>query len=247
MSQPHQYVALQDFFRWESQSRVEMVGDVATDKKCSFMPQEILRSYFTVDGIGKISQILSEVFQSEDFPVHPSLILRGHLAVFCVLLRIGKGTYIEHFAHYEELSDQRLPFDQDHSPACFPSAEGDPMFLQRFCENQCMYCVPTFDSHMLHMHFGRQRLLPITEQKVLERRGNAIKYRVKLYGPYNKLLPAESEMVSSSADPPMPSASTSTNILSRLETPTLTRSSLNNILAKKTGIIIPKKSVGFEA
>ena len=58
-----------------------------------------------------------------------------------------------------------------------------------------MYCVPVFDSHMLHKYFGRQRLLPITHKEKSEGGGSAARYKIKLYGPHNKLIPVGSETV----------------------------------------------------
>jgi hypothetical protein len=195
MSQPDHHAVLQDFFTWERQSWVEVVADITTDEKAYFIPVEALKSYFNANGGRKLNKILSEVFQTEYIPINPEAILRGHTAVFCILLRISKGRYIEHFARFEELSDQRLPFDPTHPPACFPEATDDPRFLERFCEKQWMYCVPVFDNHMLHKHFGPQRLLPITYKERRGGGGSAIIYKIKLYGPHNKLLPAGSQIV----------------------------------------------------
>jgi hypothetical protein len=161
------------------------------------MPVETLKSYFKGNGSRKLNKILSEVFQSEDVPIDPEVILRGHTAVFCILLHISKGKFIEDFACFEELSDQRLPFDPAHPPAYFPEAINDPDFLQRFCETQWIYCVPVFDNHMLHKHFGRQRLLPITHKERCGSTASVATYKIKLYGPHNKLIPAGSENVRS--------------------------------------------------
>lgn len=191
---PH-HAALQEFFRWERQSWVEVAADITTDEKAHFVPVETLKSYFKGNGSRKLNKILLEVFQSEDIPVDPEVILRGHTAVFCILLRISKGRYIEDFAYFEELSDHRLPFDPAHPPAHFPEDIDDPSFLQRFCETQWMYCVPTFDDHMLHKYFGRQRLLPIVHKELCGARGDTAMYKIKLYGPHNKLILVGSEIV----------------------------------------------------
>jgi hypothetical protein len=191
---PHN-AALHEFFRWERQSWVEVVADITTDEKAHFMPVETLKSYFKGNGSRKLNKILLEVFQSEDIPVDPEVILRGHTAVFCILLRISKGRYIEDFAYFEELSDQRLPFDPARPPAHFPEDIDDPSFLQRFCETQWIYCVPVFDDHMLHKHFGHQRVLPITQKETCTGVGGVATYKIKLYGPHNKVIAAGSEIV----------------------------------------------------
>ena len=195
MSQSGHHAALHEFFRWESQSWVGLAGNSTTDEKAYFMPLENLKSYFAANDSRKLSKILTEVFKSQYPPIDPELILRDHTAVFCILLRIGQGKYIEHFARYEELSDRRLPFDASHPPIGFPEGNDDPTFLQRFCEKQWMYCVPIFDGHMLHKHFGRQRLLPITSKVPRGIEGMADEYVIKLYGPNNKLLSAGQDTV----------------------------------------------------
>jgi hypothetical protein len=195
-SQPDHYDVLQDFFRWENQSRVEVIADLATDEKTYFMPLETLKSYFRANGGKRLDKILAELFHP-DIPIKPEIIFRTHTAVFCILLLISKGRYIEYFSCYEELSDQRLPFDPAHPPACFPVATGDSKFLQRFCETQWRYCVPIFDNHMVHKRFGPQRLLPITHKERLGVRGVAIIYKIKIYEPHIKLLPDGSRIVRS--------------------------------------------------
>lgn len=172
---------------WEAQSGVEAVADISTNEKALFMPVEILKSYFKGNDSRKLNEILVQVFDSEDVPVSSEEILQGYTAVFSILISISKGSYIEYFARFEELSDYRLPFDPAHPPACFPEAADNPDFLQRFCEKQWMYCVPVFNNHMLHKHFAHQRLLPIIHSEKLESRGSATIYKIELYGPHNKL------------------------------------------------------------
>ncbi|KAF4633133.1 hypothetical protein G7Y89_g4984 [Cudoniella acicularis] len=189
MSQIGQRTALHEFFRWESTQWVESVADLTTDEKVSFMPLENLKSYFTANDCRELNKILTEVFKTDFPPVDPDLVLRDHTAIFCILLRIGQGQYIEHFAQYEELSDRRLPFDPSRPPAELPAVDDDPTFLERFCEKQRMYCVPIFDGHMLHKNFGRQRFLPITSKEPREIEGQAQRYIITLYGPHNRLIP----------------------------------------------------------
>ena len=196
MPQPRQHVALDAFFKWETQSWVEVVGDIATDERAKFMPLETLRGYFAADDCSKLNKILSEVFATKYPPVDAEFVLREHVAVFAILLRIGQGSYIEEFARYEELSDRRLPFDATRPPMGFPTPEDDPTFLERFCEKQRMYCVPIFDAHMLHKHFGSQRLLPIISKEPHGGDGaSSDEYVINVYGPHNKMIPRGQETV----------------------------------------------------
>jgi hypothetical protein len=192
MSQLDQHGALHDFFLWEKQSSIDVVADFSSDETAAFMPVETLKSHFKANGGEKLTQILSEVFESDDSPINPEVIIQSHTAIFCILLHIERGQHIEYFARYEELSDQRLPFDPTHPLACFPAVDGDDLFLEQFCEKQWMYCIPILDNHMHHKHFARQRLLPITHKERRGGSGNVAVYKVKLYPPHNKLRSAES-------------------------------------------------------
>jgi hypothetical protein len=169
------------------------VADLNTDGKAHFMPLEELKSYFAAEDGEPLSKILTEVFQTRFPPVDPESILREHTAVFCILLHIGEAQYIEEFVRYEELSDRRLPFDFNRPPAEFPLVQHDPTLFTRFCELQWAYCVPIFDGHMLHKHFGTQRLLPITKQQPCTE--GSTKLVIELYGPHNKLIPAAQKSV----------------------------------------------------
>lgn len=136
MTTSGQHAALHEFFRWESQSWVEVVADMTTDEKAYFMPLENLRTYFKANDSKKLNRILCEVFGSNFPPIDSDFILRDHTAIFVILLRIGQGILIEHFAQYEELSDRRLPFDQANPPREFLEITDNSGILRRFCEKQ---------------------------------------------------------------------------------------------------------------
>ncbi|KUJ07011.1 uncharacterized protein LY89DRAFT_375144 [Mollisia scopiformis] len=192
MSLSGQHAALHEFFRWESQSWVEVVKDITTDEKSYFMPLENLRTYFKANDSKKLNRILCEVFGTTFPPVDSDFILRDHTAVFVILLRIGQGKLIEHFAQYEELSDRRLPFDPVNPPRELLEITEDRDILGRFCEKQIMYCVPAFNGNMVNKNFGR-RLLPITSKEPQGTEGLAGRYVIKVFGPLNKLVPAGQE------------------------------------------------------
>jgi hypothetical protein len=159
------------------------------------MPLATVKAYLTANGFARLNSILSEVFDSCFPPIDPEHILRDHTAIFCILLRMGQAIYIEDFARYEELSDRRLPFDQNHPPAEFLSTNSDPTFLRRFCEEQKAYCVPIFDEHMVNKHYGRHRLLPIVHKEPHGGEGIATQHIIKLYAPHNRLVPKADESV----------------------------------------------------
>jgi hypothetical protein len=181
--------AIEEYLKWEVRSRVEVIADLTTDEKTYFLPVEDARKYFGANDCQILRKILQEIFSSEHLPVDVELILRDLTAVLCILIRIGHGTAIQDFAYFEELFDGRLPFDFTHPPLDFPSNTGDELFLHKFCEIQWMYCVPAFNSHMLHKRFGARRILPITHQRPdgPSHSGVESKYIIDVYKPLNKL------------------------------------------------------------
>ncbi|TQS36500.1 hypothetical protein Golomagni_03046 [Golovinomyces magnicellulatus] len=189
--------ALEDYFNWECQSWIEILADLELDEREKFLPLDAVKTYFTARDSKKmrnLENLLSEVFAMEFPPTNADLMLRDHTAIFCILLRIGRGKYIKYFTGHEELSDKRLPFDLAHPPRSFPNVKGDSTFLREFCDVQRSYCVPMLDAHMLHRHFGDQQLLPITLKKRLPTRGLARAHIIEIYGPYNKII-RESEKI----------------------------------------------------
>ncbi|RKF56173.1 putative protein kinase-like [Erysiphe neolycopersici] len=182
--------ALEDYFKWEYEAWVEILADLEQEAKEHFLPLDAVRSYFTTCDSQlqrNLDKMLVEIFNMDPPPVNSDLILRDHTAIFCILLQIEREIYIKHFTCFEELSDQRLPFDLAHPPQPFPINKGDSMFFQEFCEVQRRYCVPIFNPHMLHKNFGNQRLLPITSKERLRTRGKSTAHIITIYGPHNKI------------------------------------------------------------
>jgi hypothetical protein len=196
MSQPDHNAGLQAFYQWERDSFINVVSDLITGETRSFMPVENLKAHFQEYGRKKLNKILSLVFRPEEVPVDSEAILKSYTAVFCILLHTGKARYIEHFASYDDLSDQRLPLDPASRPANFPVATDEPHFFERFCETQWTYCVPIFQRPMLNRHFEPHRLLPIIYRERVATGGSAILYKIRLHGRYNKLLSDEFRSVS---------------------------------------------------
>lgn len=182
--------ALQAFSGWVKESMVEVVVDARKDEKATFVPIEKIRSYFTANGHEHLNQILQVIFESQTPLVDAETILFEHTAVFCILLHIGKGRYIEQVVGFEELSDRRLPFNETLKE--LSDVDDDPAFVQRFCQTQWLYCVPRFDHKMLNKRFGEQRILPITHQILQGTDGLAEVSQIKLYGPYNKMMSSDS-------------------------------------------------------
>ncbi|KIN03043.1 hypothetical protein OIDMADRAFT_18518, partial [Oidiodendron maius Zn] len=86
-----------------------------------------------------------------------------------ILMRLS----IEHFRHYDNLSDLALPFDPDSPPANLPEAARRPEFLRCFCEAQWKFCAASLDYPVADKHYERERILPIIEKTRLAGGGTA--------------------------------------------------------------------------
>lgn len=151
-----------------------------------FMPNDKIRNYFTEQDHHELRSIISAL-PLDATPIHPHEIVPKYSSVFCTLLSIGKGAYIEHFRHYDNLSDLALPFDPDSPPANLPEAARRPEFLRCFCEAQWKFCVASFDYPVADKHYERERILPIIEKTRLAGGGTANLWLIKIHSSYNNL------------------------------------------------------------
>jgi len=143
-----------------------------------------------------LRNILAALFPHSD-PINPLAILNNHTSIFCTLLSIRKGQFIDYFRRYDSLGDSSLPFDPANPPANLPVAARDPEFLREFCKAQWKFCAVTLRHPVADKHFERDRVLPIIEKKRLAGGGTATLWLVKIYPSYNKLISEETKKVCS--------------------------------------------------
>lgn len=157
-----------------------------------FMPKDRIQTYFTKQECKELRSIISALFPNTD-PINPRVILSKYTSVFCTLLSIGRGEYIEQFRHYDSLNDAALPFNPASPPAHLPEAAGDPEFLRDFCKAQWKFCAATLEDPVADKHFDSEQVLPIIFKKRLAGGGSATLWLVKIYPSYNKLISEESK------------------------------------------------------
>jgi hypothetical protein len=177
------YDPISDFLKWLSENESHAVGDIDAGSGSSFVYLGTVKTYLEENDREKLAEILDVLFQDDGGPDQEEL-LTHYLAVFCILLQIGKGEYIDHFVDHE-IHDQ-FEFDPEHIPPKFPSVSGDETFYQMFCEAQWRFCVPDFKENMKKI-FHPKRTLPIVEKRLLATGGSARIYIIKLHNSYDKL------------------------------------------------------------
>ncbi|PVH88884.1 hypothetical protein DL98DRAFT_565731 [Cadophora sp. DSE1049] len=154
-----------------------------------FQSIKAIREYFEQNGSTRLRELLLGVWYPDEPLVDPDDILQNYIAVFCILVELGKGTFVEHFSS-RDLSDLRLPFDPGQSPQThFPTITDDPNFFRAFCDMQWKYCAPEFKCPMMNIHFEDQRILPIVSKELIAGGGSALLYRIRLHSLYNRLDP----------------------------------------------------------
>lgn len=197
--QPDYEQVIQEFIAWVKRSYCYEVIDPNPKYPVlnEFVAVDSIRQYFEEESQRKLKKITRALFPNNQ-RVWPEDILTGKIGIFCTLLNIHKGPWIEHFRHHDALSDSSLPFDPKRLPPDWPEDTGDPEFLQRFCEEQWKFCVPIMRSPFVDKRFQKNRVLPIVFRKTLNTGASAALWQIKLHPSYNQLIPEAAKSVRAS-------------------------------------------------
>ncbi len=183
--QPDHDPTIQHFHQWVKRSRSMGSGDAQVNCNCPFLPYLELENYF--GDHYRVQKLLRALFRDRaESPVGPDEIRENYSKVFFILLLIGKGCYIEHFVHHDDLRDQHLPLKTP--PESFPIAPTDPNFFDSFYQKQWEFCAPIFHDNMNKI-FGDREVLPITHKERLRTGGSATTFKIILHPYYNQLTP----------------------------------------------------------
>ncbi|KAL9129565.1 MAG: hypothetical protein Q9217_002021 [Psora testacea] len=185
--QPDDIPVIQDFLSWIDSPNTWSLGcrGAGNEIDCRFIPYKKLEAYFARHL--RIQNLLIGLFPEKDLGQlpNPETIRTRYLRIFCILLRIHHGRFIECFVHHDGLADHNLPFESKHPR--WPSST-DPKFFDNFHAQQWPFCAAHLKIHM-DDHFDKDRILPIIEKKELSEGGSAITHRVVVEDEYNELIP----------------------------------------------------------
>ena len=185
VDQPDHKLAITKFHEWIKEAQEMGSGDASLDLKHPFVPSSKVQAYF--QDIDNIEQILAALYGPSELPINAQEIKRKYAKVFCILLLIGKGCYIDSFVSHGNLSDNHLPFYEQ--PQSFPpSSSTAPDFFERFHNRQWEFCTPDFEQDM-NKKFEAKEILPIISKKELAGGASANIYRIELHEEYNLLNP----------------------------------------------------------
>jgi hypothetical protein len=194
MAQPDHHI-IRVFFEWVKEARHYAIFDPSGRERRAFIPIQKVQEHFEDERRQRLIEILEAVFSPGTPPLYAENVLPKYIAVFCILLHIGKGRHIPEFIKHGSLSDAALPFDPESAPPRFPHSAEDPNFFSKFCDEQWRWCAPKFQRHMLDEEFEAKRVLPITFMEELGDGGSAKLYKIKIHKLYNDLLSDDSKVV----------------------------------------------------
>lgn len=186
--QPDHKAEIQSFTKWVKQNCKPGITDPKDDEGHLFLPYHRLKDYFEASDHHRLRELLRASFAGKQ-PVEAAQVARHCLKVFCILLLIGKGQFINSFLEYPALQDACLPFNVDSPPRPFPTCPSDEKeedFLRRFCDKQWMVCPPEME-YRTGTIFEDNRILPIISKEPLSRGASATLYKIKLDPSYNRL------------------------------------------------------------
>lgn len=194
--QPDYAPAIQKFHSWVKRNYSLEVIDPRTTEPVflEFIALSDLKQYFEENDHRRLTDIITALFpHNED--IFPDDIFPEKLAVFCTLLNISKGGWIEHFRQYDTLGDTALPFSPTNRPADWPEAPDDQEFLQKFCQEQWKFCVPLMKRPFAEKRFHKDQVLPIVYKKALNTGGSATLWLIKLHPAHNQLITDDEKKV----------------------------------------------------
>jgi hypothetical protein len=121
MLQPDDDIFIQQILSWAKTNR---------NFSSAYPDVEKPREYFKKVYYKRLLNIFTALFRPEDPPHLAEEIVQNCTAVFCILLHIGKGKYIDRFVEHSSLGDLKLPLDPDAPPARFPQSTTDSKFFE---------------------------------------------------------------------------------------------------------------------
>jgi hypothetical protein len=191
---------VQSFLSWVETVPTAEVIDPATSNSRPFVTADDMKKYFVENNYRRLRHLI-RVHDSPSQDVFKDDIVPNYTAVFCTLLTIGKGWWIQHFRHHTSLSDAALPFDSKSRPSNWPQGK-DADFLEEFCDAQWKFCAPVVSKPFVGKKFPPNMVLPIVSKENLNTEGSSASlWRIKIHPSYNKLITESDKRVRSANVP----------------------------------------------
>jgi hypothetical protein len=168
-----------DFREFVKRELIPAMSDPSTTQQHKFIPRATLQNYLTPNRLRKLLDSHGEL----------EAIQTGYLAVFAILILIGKGIYITRFIPHDNLDDQHLPFQH------FEGWPDDDCldFKEQFFKAQWQFCAQPLKIRRLNdTRLSPDVIVPITRRTLLKKGIVSSIYVVDIHPEYDLLSSAVS-------------------------------------------------------
>ena len=177
---------IQDFHAWYRRAGQKGKSyNISQLVDCTFIPEGSVRAYLGEEN--RVQRLIEAIFPDPDSAKLPEAetIRKSHLNLFCILLCIGKGHFINHFVE-NRLYDSTLPYTV--RPTNFPYDSNDSKFWESFFKRQWEFSARKFTYNTNEHLDAEQWILPFTQVEKIGEGGSAMTYKVELHEQYDDLV-----------------------------------------------------------
>lgn len=149
-----------------------------------FIPISRVKTLVLREDTTGVPAILRAIYPEGRSGIDINRLKERYQRVFCILIRLEKVHYIEHFMR-NGLEDSKLPFDGPTPPYGFPGTK-ENTFYDAFRKEQQTFCAVEFE-HRMDGCFNADRLLPITCMNVIKNGYSATVRQFRIHPDYDSL------------------------------------------------------------
>lgn len=148
-----------------------------------YIPRSVLTQYFTLGG-GSLDGLLRENLEEGEHIPQTETILQQYLAVFSILLSIGKGKYLNRCIE-RRYNDERLPLLD--KPRHFPTCDNGS-FFDTFFDAQWRFCPATLTKNLINLQIEPEQILPLKRRDRVMSNASSVTYLVEVHEEYDFLI-----------------------------------------------------------
>ncbi|KAF2116786.1 hypothetical protein BDV96DRAFT_34877 [Lophiotrema nucula] len=174
--------ALDDYDQWIRQKRIE--GFSSDGQRQDFVPLSALTGY--LKRTGHVKELLKAVTNTHN-SVHAETVRDESPRVFTILLRIGKGSWIDHFSsHPRDLSDRALPFPEQ-KPGVLSGFDDES--YKKLRAEQWSLCSPVLTPQDFRYGFPLfpEEILPFVTVRRINKGGSAELFEIEIHPDHDRL------------------------------------------------------------
>lgn len=171
---------IQAFLKWRQSEGQKTLGTKSIESEtCPMISTTALKNYLRSD---KVKKLLKVLFSEGDFPA-ADYVVDHYLRPFAILLCMNLGHFITRFVEYDQLRDEKLPFES--RPPNFPEHTKSDIWKD-FYSQQWEFCPVTLRFNM-EQNLGEHEILPFATKEKVGEGGTSSVYKVTAHQECNEL------------------------------------------------------------